>query len=66
MNKRKGNRNSRFQPTEQSQEMTALKEALLETREGRALVNELQRYKKEVSSYYAKGEEEEEAKKEAS
>jgi len=39
--------------------MTALKEALLETREGRALVNELQRYKKEVSSYYAKGEEEE-------
>ena len=33
--------------------MTALREALLETREGRALVNELQRYKKEVASYYS-------------
>ena len=59
MSKRKRRRNRKPQPSEQPQEMTALKEALLETREGRALVNELQRYKKEVSSYYAKGEEEE-------
>ena len=66
MNKHRGRRNRKPQPIEQSQEMTALKEALLETREGRALVNELQRYKKEVSSYYVKGEEEETVKKEAS
>ena len=53
MSKRKRKRSRKPQITEQHDEMTALKEALLETREGRALVNELQRYKKEVASYYA-------------
>ena len=52
MNKRKRNRKPQPTTTEE-QETTALREALLETREGRALVNELQRYKKEVASYYS-------------
>ncbi len=52
--KRRGNRSSNSKNRERQktdQGITGIEEALARTRQGRALIDEVRRYKKEVSSY---------------